>query len=73
MPASTAARAMLLGALAIVGAATLPSIGSGESAGPADGRAMVDTRDSRLSGGPIALQYGAGTVMFRNVRIRERT
>jgi hypothetical protein len=38
-----------------------------------NGRAMVDTRDSRLSGGPIALQYGAGTVMFRNVRIRERT
>jgi hypothetical protein len=35
-------------------------------------RAMVDTKDSRLSKGPIALQYGAGTVMFRNVRIRER-
>ena len=38
-----------------------------------NGRAMVDTKDSRLSKGPIALQYGAGTVMFRNVRIRERT
>lgn len=38
-----------------------------------NGRAMVDTKDSRLSRGPIALQYGAGTVMFRNVRIRERT
>ena len=35
-------------------------------------RAMVDTKDTRLSSGPIALQYGAGTVMFRNVRIRER-
>ena len=38
-----------------------------------NGRAMVDTEDSRLSKGPIALQYAAGTVMFRNVRIRERT
>jgi hypothetical protein len=37
-----------------------------------NGRAMVDTKDSRLSSGPIALQYGAGTVMFRNVRIRKR-
>ena len=36
-------------------------------------RMTVDTKDSRLSSGPIALQYGAGTVMFRNVRIRERT
>lgn len=35
-------------------------------------RAMVDTKDSRFSSGPIALQYAAGTVMFRNVRIRER-
>jgi hypothetical protein len=38
-----------------------------------NGRAVVDTEDSRLSSGPIALQYAAGTVMFRNVRIRERT
>ena len=38
-----------------------------------NGRQTVDTKDSRLSRGPIALQYGAGTVMFRNVRIRERT
>ena len=37
-----------------------------------NGRAMVDTKDSKLSSGPIALQYGAGTVMFRNVRIKER-
>jgi hypothetical protein len=37
-----------------------------------NGRAMVDTEDSRFSSGPIALQYAAGAVMFRNVRIRER-
>jgi hypothetical protein len=36
-----------------------------------NGRAMVDTKDSRFSRGPIALQYAAGAVMFRNVRIRE--
>jgi hypothetical protein len=36
-------------------------------------RTMVDTEHSRLSNGPIALQYAAGTVMFRNVRIRQRT
>lgn len=38
-----------------------------------NGRPMVDTEDARFSSGPIALQYAAGTVMFRNVRIRERT
>jgi hypothetical protein len=38
-----------------------------------NGRTMVDTEDSRFASGPIALQYAAGTVMFRNVRIRERT
>lgn len=38
-----------------------------------NGRAMVDTEDSRFSRGPIALQYAAGRVMFRNVRIRART
>ena len=37
-----------------------------------NGRAMVDTKDSRFSSGPIALQYAAGAVMFRNVRLRER-
>ena len=37
-----------------------------------NGRTMVETEDSRFSSGPIALQYAAGTVMFRNVRIRER-
>ena len=38
-----------------------------------NGRTMVDTEDARLSRGPIALQHAAGTVMFRNVRLRERT
>ena len=38
-----------------------------------NGRSMVDTTDSSFSRGPIALQYAAGQVMFRNVRIRERT
>jgi hypothetical protein len=33
---------------------------------------LVDTEDPTYSSGPIALQYGAGTVMFRNVRIRTR-
>lgn len=37
-----------------------------------NGRNVVDVEDSRLTSGPIALQYGAGTVRFRNVRIRER-
>lgn len=37
-----------------------------------NGRSMVDTKDARFSSGPIALQYAAGAVMFRNVRIRER-
>ena len=37
-----------------------------------NGRAMVDTEDPRFSSGPIALQYAAGAVIFRNVRIRER-
>jgi hypothetical protein len=30
----------------------------------------VDTNDDKLAAGPFALQYGAGRVMFRNVRIR---
>ena len=38
-----------------------------------NGRTTVDTEDSRFSRGPIALQHAAGTVMFRNVKIRERT
>jgi hypothetical protein len=35
-----------------------------------NGRDMVDTEDSRLAAGPVALQYGSGTVRFRNVRLR---
>jgi hypothetical protein len=31
---------------------------------------VVDTRDEQFASGPFALQYGAGTVGFRNVRIR---
>jgi len=33
---------------------------------------VVDVEDTKLTNGPLALQYGAGTVMFRNVRIRPR-
>lgn len=36
-----------------------------------NGQQMVETDDGRHAAGPIALQYGAGTVKFRNVRIRE--
>ena len=32
---------------------------------------MVDVEDSQFASGPIALQYGAGVVKFRNVRVRE--
>ena len=32
---------------------------------------VVDVKDTRHAAGPIALQYGAGTVKFRNVRIRQ--
>lgn len=35
-----------------------------------NGETTVDTNDDKLVQGPIALQYGAGRVMFRNVRIR---
>lgn len=35
-----------------------------------NGRNMVDIEDSQFSSGPVALQYGSGTVKFRNVRIR---
>jgi hypothetical protein len=35
-----------------------------------NGQTTVDTNDDTLTAGPIALQYGAGRVMFRNVRIR---
>jgi hypothetical protein len=33
---------------------------------------VVDVEDTKLANGPIGLQYGAGTVIFRNVRIRPR-
>lgn len=36
-----------------------------------NGRAMVDAEDSQLTAGPLALQYGSGTVRFRKARIRE--
>ena len=35
-----------------------------------NGHTTVDTEDDRFAAGPFALQYGAGRVMFRNVRIR---
>jgi len=35
-----------------------------------NGTQTVDVRDEQFSRGPIALQYGAGTVGFKNVRIR---
>jgi len=35
-----------------------------------NGQTTVDTTDGKLAAGPIALQYGAGRVMFRNVQIR---
>ena len=35
-----------------------------------NGQITVDTNDDKLAAGPFALQYGAGRVMFRNVRIR---
>jgi hypothetical protein len=36
-----------------------------------NGAKVVDVRDTRQADGPIALQYAAGTVKFRNVRIRK--
>ena len=35
-----------------------------------NGIRMADVEDARYARGPIALQYAAGTVRFRNVRIR---
>jgi uncharacterized protein YceK len=35
-----------------------------------NGQVTVDTEDDKFAAGPIALQYAAGRVMFRNVRIR---
>jgi hypothetical protein len=36
-----------------------------------NGMTMVDISDTKHARGPIALQYGAGIVKFRNVRIRK--
>ena len=36
-----------------------------------NGAKVVDVKDTKHAEGPIALQYGAGTVKFRNVRIRK--
>jgi hypothetical protein len=35
-----------------------------------NGQTTIETNDDRLAAGPFALQYGAGQVKFRNVRIR---
>ena len=35
-----------------------------------NGEQMVDVEDAQFADGPIALQYGAGVVKFRNVMIR---
>ena len=35
-----------------------------------NGMKMVDVNDTKHAKGNIALQYGAGTVKFRNVRLR---
>ena len=35
-----------------------------------NGTKVVDVKDTKFVDGPIALQYGAGTVKFRNVKIR---
>jgi len=35
-----------------------------------NGQKMVDVQDNKHTKGPIALQYGAGTVKFKNVRLK---
>jgi hypothetical protein len=35
-----------------------------------NGKPMVDVQDTRHARGPVALQYGAGTVKFRKVEMR---
>ena len=37
-----------------------------------NGTVTVDVEDETFAEGPIALQYGAGTVIFRNVQVRSR-
>lgn len=36
-----------------------------------NGEQVVDLRDATYASGPISLQYGSGTVKFRNVRIQK--
>jgi hypothetical protein len=36
-----------------------------------NGMQVVDTTNNLFASGPFALQYGAGTVRFRNVRVRD--
>ena len=36
-----------------------------------NGTKVVDVKDTKYAAGPVALQYGAGIVKFRNVRIRQ--
>ena len=36
-----------------------------------NGTKTVDTQDTTLKSGPIALQYLAGDIKFRNVQIRK--
>jgi hypothetical protein len=35
-----------------------------------NGEKTVDVQDNKYARGPIALQYGAGTVKFKNVRLK---
>ena len=35
-----------------------------------NGQKMVDVQDNKHAKGPIALQYGAGTVKFKNVKVK---
>jgi len=35
-----------------------------------NGARTVDVEDSKLAGGPIALQWGKGVIKFRKVQIR---
>jgi hypothetical protein len=35
-----------------------------------NGQKTVDVQDSKLASGPIALQWGRGTIKFRKVQVR---
>ena len=56
---------------AAAGTATRSRLAARGSSVTLNGQQTVDVEDSKFASGPIALQRGAGTVMFRNVRIRE--